>query len=63
MQDWRQYVASGDNTLYGDSIRSSPSIGGGSIVSGHVRQNAFTANSAISTPVSANENTGLGWVL
>lgn len=39
--DWIQYVSSGQNLLYNEAIR--PSVGGGAVYPGHVRQNFMTA--------------------
>jgi len=43
LQDWNKYVASGDNTLYGDSIIPGNTEMNGAVYSGHVRQNPMTA--------------------
>lgn len=43
LPEWNNYVASGDNTLYGDSIIPGDTEMNGAVYSGHVRQNPMTA--------------------
>lgn len=40
---WANYVASGDNTLYGDAIIPGGTVDDGAVYAGHVRQNPWTA--------------------
>ena len=41
--EWVQYVASGQNTLYGGAIVPGGTMDDGAVYTGHVRQNPFTA--------------------
>lgn len=43
LNEWSDYVASGDNTLYGDAIVPGGTMDDGAVYSGHVRQNPWTA--------------------
>ena len=44
LPEWQQYIASGDNTLYGDAVYPENTYMNGAVIAGHVRQNPFTAN-------------------
>lgn len=41
--EWAQYVANGENTLYGGAIVPGGTTEDGAVYTGHVRQNPFTA--------------------
>jgi hypothetical protein len=43
LPDWASYVASGQNTLYGDAVVPGDTTMGGAVYTGHMRQNPFTA--------------------
>ena len=59
--DWKNYLGSGSNVLYGDAIKASGNSGAGAVIGGHVRQNVMTANSNIQGPVYDYEP-GLAWI-
>lgn len=43
LNQWVDYVASGQNTLYGGAIVPGGTMDDGAVYVGHVRQNPFTA--------------------
>jgi hypothetical protein len=40
---WRNYITSGENTLYGDALSPDGTMINGAVQMGHVRQNPMTA--------------------